>query len=193
MYFLSASIPDPKRDAKYFDTSDLVAIRDSVRALAAIVIPKSHLVWGGHPAITPLIRYALGNIDSFAQEHVTLYQSLFFDQAFPEVNKKIENIIKVQGGENKEESLRILRNTMFNDYKQQFTAGIFIGGMEGVETEFRQFREFNPEALLVPVASTGAAAKLIFDSLFEANYHLDLRLLNDYAYIDLFKSILKIE
>ena len=55
--FLSASIPLPERDPIFYQTADFIAIRDAVRALATIVIPKAHLVWGGHPAITPLIRY----------------------------------------------------------------------------------------------------------------------------------------
>ena len=57
--FLSASIPFPERDRKFYDTADIVAIRDAVRALATVVIPRAHLVWGGHPSITPLIRFVL--------------------------------------------------------------------------------------------------------------------------------------
>ena len=49
--FLSASIPYPDRDKKFYDTADIVSIRDSVRALATVVIPKAELVWGGHPSI----------------------------------------------------------------------------------------------------------------------------------------------
>ena len=59
--FLSASIPSPERDRKYYDTADIVAIRDAVRALATVVIPKAHLIWGGHPSITPLIRFVMEN------------------------------------------------------------------------------------------------------------------------------------
>jgi hypothetical protein len=54
--FLSASVPDPKRDPKYYRTADVTAIRDAVRALVTIVLPKARLVWGGHPAITPPVR-----------------------------------------------------------------------------------------------------------------------------------------
>src|SRR5688572_3148776 len=97
MIFLSASIPDPRRDEKYFSTADPSAIRDAVRALATIVIPHSHLVWGGHPAITPLIHQVL--MSTLSQQgfehlserspekqsntqHITLYQSKFFEKKF---------------------------------------------------------------------------------------------------------------
>ena len=49
--FLSASIPDPERDRIYYDTADIVAIRDAVRALATVIIPHSKLIWGGHPSM----------------------------------------------------------------------------------------------------------------------------------------------
>jgi len=42
--FLSASIPYPERDRKFYDTADIIAIRDSVRALATVVIPNANLM-----------------------------------------------------------------------------------------------------------------------------------------------------
>ncbi len=38
MIFLSASIPDPNRNEKYFNSADISAIRDAVRALATVII-----------------------------------------------------------------------------------------------------------------------------------------------------------
>ena len=51
--FLSASVPLPERE--YFGTEDVIAIRDSVIALASAVLanPDYHLIWGGHPSVTP--------------------------------------------------------------------------------------------------------------------------------------------
>ena len=54
--FLSASIPLPDRDARYWQTADVIAIRDSIRALVSVVVPTGQIIFGGHPAITPLIR-----------------------------------------------------------------------------------------------------------------------------------------
>jgi len=73
--FLSASVPAPGEP--FYDTIDVIAIRDSVKALATVVLPKAHLIWGGHPAITPLIRNVFLAINSEIniKKHVTLYQS----------------------------------------------------------------------------------------------------------------------
>ena len=44
-----------------------------------------------------------------------------------------------------------------------FTAAFFIGGMEGVEEEFALFRDRWPAVPAFPIASTGAAARRLFD------------------------------
>jgi hypothetical protein len=183
--FLSASIPNKERNAKYHDTADIIAIRDAVRALATVVIPKTQLIWGGHPAITPLIRYILSKMDADLREHVTIYQSDFFRKFFPEDNSFFENIEIIPANKDKDSSLSDMRNAMMaNDFK----IGVFIGGMEGVEDEFSMFREIHPNALVLPVASTGAAAKIIYDNF---TVRQDERLITDYAYMALFRDLLK--
>ena len=42
--FLSASIPLEERNPKYFETADIIAIRDAVIALTTIVLPRHKLV-----------------------------------------------------------------------------------------------------------------------------------------------------
>lgn len=184
MIFLSASIPN-REDVRYFDNADLFAIRDAVRALATVVLPHTNLVWGGHPAITPLIRYVLTTMDVNVQDHVTLYQSKFFQKDFIEDNATFEKVILVNSGTDKDNSLAILRERMFTE--NSFSAGIFIGGMKGVEDEFELFKKYQPNALLLPVASTGAAARLIYDK----ETIRDETLLTDYAYMSVFKTLLK--
>jgi hypothetical protein len=49
---------------------------------------------------------------------------------------------------------------MLNDY--QYQAGVFIGGMEGIEDEFALFRQVHPTAPILPIATTGGAALLIY-------------------------------
>jgi hypothetical protein len=68
-----------------------------------------------------------------------------------------------------------------------FIAGIFIGGMEGIIDEFELFVKTHPNALVLPIASTGAAAKILFDKI---KPQPDIRLLNDYAYMALFRDLL---
>lgn len=186
MIFLSASIPDPKRNEKYFMSSDVIAIRDSVRALASVVIPKSNLIWGGHPAITPLIRYVMSTMEVNVQSHITLYQSDFFREMFPDDNEYFENVVITRNLRDRDKSLLEMRTRMFQE--NEFVAGIFIGGMEGVELEYDMFRRIHPNAKLFPVASTGAAAKFIYDSM---DVKPERALVDDFAYMSLFRSLFK--
>ncbi|MCO5268981.1 MAG: hypothetical protein M9897_08820 [Brumimicrobium sp.] len=183
--FLSASIPYQERDRRFYDTADIVAIRDSVRALATVVIPNAHLIWGGHPAITPLIRYVMERMNTNLKDHITLYQSKFFKTHFPEDNFHFENIQLTKALDDRDNSLKKMRYEMIaqNEYK----IGIFIGGMEGVLEEYELFKNSNPNALILPVASTGAAAKIIYDSLEQGTNE---RLTYDYAYMALFSDLL---
>ena len=80
-----------------------------------------------------------------------------------------------------------MRNKMLDE--SEFSAGIFIGGMEGVEEEFDMFVEKYPNALVFPIASTGAAAKMIYDKKLSGE-NKNERLLKDYAYMSLFQELL---
>ncbi|MBP9102220.1 MAG: hypothetical protein KBF82_00015 [Chitinophagaceae bacterium] len=186
MIFLSASIPDQTGNPKYYDSADIIAIRDAVRALVTVVLPKSYLVWGGHPAITPLIRYVMTTMEYDIKNHVTLYQSNFFRRFFPEDNEYFENVVIVPEMEDKTKSLYKMRYKMLTE--NIFEAGVFIGGMEGVEEEYEMFKSLQPTAKIFPVASTGAASKIIFQNYPEA---LDQSLQTDYAYMALFRSLFK--
>lgn len=183
--FLSASIPYQERDKKFYDTADVMAIRDAVRALATVVIPRAHLVWGGHPAITPLISYVIQRMNADVKKHVTLYQSLAFEKFFPEDNFQFKNIELVKAESDTPSSLLSMRNAMIGSHN--YVAGVFIGGMEGVLDEYEMFIKLHPKAMTLCVASTGAAAKI----LYERNIIANSRLVNDYAYMALFKDLLK--
>lgn len=184
--FLSASIPLQERNPEYIETADIIAIRDAVIALTTVVLPYHRLIWGGHPSITPLVYYVMEKLKLNIQEHMTLYQSRFFEEYFPEDNNKFENIVFTDVINNdREKSLLHMRHRMLDDSK--FSAGIFIGGMEGVEEEYDMFIKKHPKALVLPIASTGAAAKKIYD---EQLIDKDKRLVKDYAYMSLFQKYL---
>jgi hypothetical protein len=183
--FLSASIPYPDRDKKFYDTADIVSIRDAVRALATVVIPKAHLVWGGHPSITPLIRFVLDRMKVDLKSHVTLYQSLFFEDSFLPDNFVFENIVLTEKRNNRDESLELMRNKLINE--NDFKIGIFIGGMDGINDEYVMFKKRHPDALVLPIASTGAAAKILYENQPQ---DFDIRLKNDYAYMALLRDLL---
>jgi len=183
--FLSASIPLPERDPKYYETADVIAIRDAVVALATTVLPHNRLVWGGHPSITPLINYVLKKSKLDIQEHVLLYQSKFFEKFYPEDNNEFKNVVQTEKLGDKESSLLLMRETMFKS--SEFSAGIFIGGMEGVEDEYKLFKQFYPNAIIIPVESTGAASKIIYDNYVDEKNE---KFAKDYAYMSLFQEYL---
>jgi hypothetical protein len=183
--FLSASIPYADRHPQFYDTADVLAIRDSVRALAAVVIPKAHLIWGGHPAITPLIRYVVERMTGEWKNYITLYQSRHFEKEFPEDNFAFENIELTPDYGDIPSSVFQMRKKMFEE--NNFSAAVFIGGMEGVIDEYRMFREYFPQALTIPLASTGAAARIVYN---EFQNNKNERLVGDYAYMALFRDLL---
>lgn len=184
--FLSASIPLQERDPGYIETADIIAIRDAVIALTTVVLPCHKLIWGGHPSITPLIYHVMEKLNLNIQEHITLYQSRFFEKYFPEDNNKFKNIVLTDIiDDDREKSLLEMRNRMLDEYK--FAAGVFIGGMEGVEEEYKMFIEKHPHAIILPIASTGAAARKIYDEQF---LDKNERLVKDYAYMSLFQKYL---
>lgn len=186
--FLSASIPLPERDPKYIETADVIAIRDSIIAFVTTVIPNHRIVWGGHPSITPLINYVMLKLDLNIQDHVTLYQSKLFEKFFPKDNNKFNNVILTDNIENdRDKSLFHMRERMLKEF--HFSAAVFIGGMDGVEVEYNLFKEFHPNALILPIASTGGAAKIIYDNNFPDNLKNE-RLLKDYGYMSLFQKFL---
>jgi hypothetical protein len=156
-----------------------------VRALAAVVVPRAHLVWGGHPAITPLIRHVVERMTGEWKNHITLYQSRHFEKDFPEDNFSFENIQLTEDFGERNESVFQMRKIMFSE--NIFSVGIFIGGMDGVIDEYKMFREYQPNALAIPLASTGAAAKILYDD-FQNNKNE--RLIEDYAYMALFRDLL---
>lgn len=183
--FLSASIPLAERDPKYIDSADVIAIRDSVIALATTILPHYRLIWGGHPSITPLIYYVLQKINLKIQDHVVLYQSRFFEEYFPKDNNKFKNVILTPVNDGRENSLSLMRELMIGT--NDFYAGVFIGGMEGIAIEYKMFREFHPNAKVIPLSSTGAGSKMVYDNFeFEKNK----RFIHDYAYMSLFQDLL---
>lgn len=194
--FLSASIPLPERDKKYINTADIIAIRDAVIALATVVLPHHRVIWGGHPSITPLIYFVMLKLNLDIQDHVKLYQSRFFENFFPEDNDKFNNVILTDVVENdKEKSLFHMRERMLSE--SEFSAAVFIGGMEGIEGskekgiegEYEMFRDRHPEAILLPIASTGGATKIIYDTVFPEEMKNE-RLVKDYGYMSLFQKYL---
>ena len=185
MIFLSASIPTPGKE-DYYDTADAMAIHAAVRATVLVVAPKTRLVWGGHPAITTMVRHTIGRMTAEAREQLTMYQSEYFKSVYPKEHQFFPHIHHIPETPDKKISITRMRHQMIEE--NEFKAAIFIGGMKGVEKEYEIFRHAHPQALVVPVASTGAAAKNIYEKM---PVPPDGRLSYDYEYIPLFQSLLQ--
>lgn len=156
--FLSAGVPEPS-DPKYGD-ADPLRILAAVRALCLVTLRTQRIVWGGHPAITPMIWAACVNLEVDPLKAVHLYQSLFFpEEVRPAENKTFGTVTDVEPDGGRDSSLLKMRQRMLTDHR--FSAGVFIGGKAGIEEEFALFREYQPEATLVVLKSTGGAAGLL--------------------------------
>jgi len=80
---------------------------------------------------------------------------------FPDANDQFADVRLVDAiAGDRDESLRKMREEMLQS--QRFEAAVFIGGMEGVLEEAAMFAELYPEAAMIPVASTGAAASEVY-------------------------------
>lgn len=94
--FLSASMPTKDRDHRFFDSADFIAIRDAVVALVNAIIPNYKLVWGGHPAITPIIHDIFKKRGFDYKKYITIYQSNYFSEKMPKENQQFDNVIFTQ-------------------------------------------------------------------------------------------------
>lgn len=180
--FLSASVPD--RDAHLY-VPDRVAIREAVRAVVAVIVPRHSLIFGGHPAISPLIWEAADSLG--LSDRVYIYQSrLFAPDVPPEaycfqgLNRLVWTPIVSAAPKSieRKESLRVMREMMIQrrvtDERKAFdpfapadfpeyAAGIFIGGMDGVEDEWSLFRKHYAKRPAFLIASTAGAAQRLLE------------------------------
>jgi len=147
--------------------------------------PEYHLIWGGHPSITPLIALVLERYNLKMSDRVTLYQSNHYREYFPPENQDIGIRVFTEDMGDDENSQRVMREKMLGD--NDYVAAVFIGGMDGIFKEYEMFRELHPKALVLPIASTGAAAKGLFDRY---RGEFDERLLTELSYTSLFKEML---
>jgi len=154
--FLSASVPIVGR-GNYHETANPFLIQCAVREFVMAVIRSHKIVWGGHPAITPMIWTICQDLNIDYSSSVILYQSRFFEDRFPEENQHFGNVVFIDAvPEDREASLLLMREAMFS--RQDLEAAVFIGGMDGVEAEYDLFRHFHPDGKILPVPATGGAA-----------------------------------
>lgn len=116
--FLSAGVPDPKRGPQYAKRADTVAIAAAVSALVHVTLGRRLLVWGGQPAITPMIWVVAEGLGTDYGSWVKLYQSRHFNDEYPEDNQRFQNVIFTDDVvHDRERSLRLMRERMFTDFR----------------------------------------------------------------------------
>lgn len=185
--FLSASVPDAARAPEHAKTARSVAITAAVQAVVHVTLGRRRLIFGGHPAITPMVRAIASDLGVDHGPWVRLYQSLFFEDDFPAETREFPDIVHVPAIKgDRAASLHVMRERMFTD--EAIGAAVFIGGMAGIVDEFEMVRRLNPNAVLLPVSSTGGASLVVADLMDET--FVDLA--RDLDYVGLFHRRLEI-
>lgn len=159
--FLSASVPLPNRNREFFETADVLAIREAIKALVEVVLPIGRITCGGHPAITPLLALFSreANLDN---NRLSIYQSKLFENCLPSDLAGFVDVHMIPAVNNdRQASLMAMRKEMIGS--RSFDAAVIIGGMEGIFDEHEMFLKCNPKAEVLPISTTGAAARIIYE------------------------------
>jgi hypothetical protein len=161
--FLSASVPDAEEGGRYFENADPFLIQFAVREFLTAALGRRLVVWGGHPAITPMVWAVCEDLGVEYSNAVVLYQSRFFEEYFPAENARFSNVEYIEAASDQDESLYRMRRVMLS--RKDLTAAVFIGGMGGILREYEIFSEYHPDANVLPVAAPGGAAKELASTL----------------------------
>jgi hypothetical protein len=181
--FLSASVPVAGR-GNYYESADPFLIQSAVREFVTAALGRRLIVWGGHPAITPMVWAVCDDLGVSFAKAVVLYQSTFYAEVFPEENKRFGNVQYIKSVSNdREASLLSLRRAMLS--RDDLEAAVFIGGMEGILAEYAIFSELHPKSKVVAVPAPGGAARQLAEQLginrsedldFARFFHVELNL-----------------
>jgi len=157
--FLSCSVPD-NNNPGFVVEGNPTRIRAAIMAFVSEFLGNHKIVWGGHPAITPMFWMAAKNADIDYQQWVHLYQSALFSRDFPEENLNFKNVTLVDPvGSDVDKSLSAMRQEMIKS--EPFRGGFFIGGMKGIYEELSIFRSRHPQAPCFLFKSPGGAASTL--------------------------------
>lgn len=168
--FLSASVPTPGR-GDFYASADPFLIQFAVRELLTVCLGRRRVIWGGHPAITPMVWSICKDLSVNYAKAVKLYQSKIFEDEFPDENAHFANVTYVEAVDGDlSKSLKQMRQQML---QENFVAGVFIGGMEGIFAEHQLFAERHPNAKVVAVSSPGGAAMQLAQKLGQATDRID--------------------
>lgn len=181
--FLSASVPMPGR-GDFHENANPFLIQFAVRELLTVCLGRRLIVWGGHPAITPMVWAVCEDLGVEYAKAVLLYQSRLFADIFPVENRRFANVVYVDAVQkDRAKSLERMRTEMLAG---PYEAAVFIGGMEGVHDEYQMFRHLHPNATILAVCSPGGAAAKLADQIGQSNDRIDFaRMFNQELGVDI--------
>jgi len=145
-------------------------IADAVVAVArGVLTGGGGLVFGGHPTISPLVLMVAAEYPTRDQSRVVIYQSRLFASLVTSETIRLERegYAKIRWtepvpGDSPEQplermaSLDVMRRAMLEEVKP--VAAFFVGGMEGVVSEYELATDMLPNAPLLCIAGAGGAA-----------------------------------
>lgn len=151
-------------------------VRSAVVLLAReILLRGMRLVFGAQPAIGAMVLSLGRDVIAAANKdepRILIFQSRYFETEFPGSTLDLATwdagllvltpeatIGEPHSDARRNASLLLMREWMVSVPNIQ--AGIFVGGMEGVREEAALFNQLNPGKPMFPLASTGAAARLL--------------------------------
>ena len=138
---------------------------------------KAFILWLNVPKVTAYYG------DDFSN-HVLIYQSEKFRGKTPKEVSYYNRLIWTPEVADIPSSVNLMRDEMF---KNPFSCGVFIGGMDGIIDEAKRFHVANPKSDMIVVPNTGGASTVLSERT-----NLDFIVLPDtYAYVSEFKRLLK--
>lgn len=157
--FLSASFPSGERGER-FRPYDAAAVADAVAALVRVIFAMDgSVVFGGHPTITPLV-LMIGSQLRLSQ-CVDVFQSKWFEdkitsETWTLIQSGVGCLHWTRRRETLDESLALMRTEMLRSIRP--SAALFVGGMEGILSEYEHCKELLPQTPKIPIAGPGGAA-----------------------------------
>jgi hypothetical protein len=184
--FLSASVPyerdasqsvrlpggySPADNARWVASADERRIHQAVSQLCRHCFSNDlDLVFGGHPAITPMVLESARRFGGGERKRVVVFQSLEFAEHIPRETFQLAQwdlgtALWTAKQSDQAASLTTMRREMLASPK--LIASVFVGGMEGLREEASLFQELHPGRRCFAIGSTGG---LSADLLEEDGY-----------------------
>lgn len=167
--FLSASFPSGDRATQYPEARPGDVADAVVAVTRGVLTACGRLAFGGHPTISPLVLMVAAEHPSRDPRRVTIYQSRLFASLVTDETLRLEReghgtirwTDSVPGdspdqGLEHLASLEVMRRVMLEEVRP--VAAFFVGGMEGVTSEYELARDLLPRAPRFCVAGPGGAA-----------------------------------